>query len=291
MTQLSGSYSFSNTRNDIITAVYRIIGVTATGQTPTADQFNEASQVLNTMIKAWRGQGVTIELLDWINIPLRQSSYVIGTDGKTYECIRNHTSSTDTQPVTGSSFLAYWRVAIDAVVGVAWADATYYVSIGNYDLDTNIVNVMKAFYRQVPNSPSSVPYDRKMQLLTQEEYFDLSGKTNAGRGVLMYFQRAPQPRIYLYPYPQYADIGITNINLSVQRFNQDILDPADNTDFLQEWEEAIIYNLAVRMFMQYPTEGTLAQLIIKQANDSFALAKAMDVNVVDTQIQANIRGY
>ena len=287
----SGKYTYSNSRNDIIEQAYRYIGVLGTGQLPSAEQYDEAGKILNTMIKSWRGQGVLIQTLDWISLSLRQSSYVTGTDGNVYECIRNHTASTDNCPITGGNYLSFWRLSIDAAaVPTVWTDTTAYVSICNYDLDPSITAIHKGFYRQGPTVGSPTPFDRTLQITTESEYFELGGKTTGGKSVLCYFKRAAIPQIFLFPYPLLEDVGAITVNLSVMRFPQDILDPTDNTDFLPEWEESIIYGLAWRMCMSYGIEGNIATMIKAQAQESLIMARGMDEDNTNLQIQLNLRG-
>ena len=289
----SGTYSFSNTRNDMIDQAYRNIGVLPSGQNLTAEQYDEAGKILNTMIKSWRGQGILIQTLDWISIGLRQSNYVVGSDGKTYECMRNHVSSVDNQPITGINYLTYWRVSIDSVIPLAWVAGSNYVSLCNYDLDINITGVKKGFYRLAPDASSGSPnpFDRVIQITTQSEYFELGNKALGGKSVLCYFKRSAQPQIYLYPYPLFTDIGKVSVNLSVMRFPQDMNDPADNTDFLPEWEEAIIYGLSWRLCIAYGVESSVANMIKSQANEALIMARGMDEDNTNIQFKLDLKGH
>ena len=76
----SGTTTFSVTRDQIITAALRKIGVVAQGETATADQITEASVALNMMVKAWEADGMPLWALRTtpITVTANKTSYVIG---------------------------------------------------------------------------------------------------------------------------------------------------------------------------------------------------------------------
>ena len=276
----SGTYSASFQRNTIIENALRNLGVTEQGDIPSADQYSEASEVLNMMIKNWRGIGVIIPLLDWIVVPLHTSSVVLGSDGMDYECIRNHTSSADTQPITGASWAGYW-FQLGTSTGGAWVTGTAYQSICNYDLDASITDISSGFIR-VSSVQGQKPFDRPLRKITQQEYFDLGNKTVATVPSMIYFQRhgnQVKPQLFMYGYPN-SSTDFT-LNLSVERYPQDITAVNNNTDFPQEWEEAITLNLSKRLALQYGTEGQIIQNINNQAAESLSLARGMSENSGD----------
>ena len=51
-------------------------------------------------------------------------SEVIGSDGKNYKCILDHTSATVSQPISGGSWRTYWQEG--GTAGTAWVTATAY---------------------------------------------------------------------------------------------------------------------------------------------------------------------
>jgi len=71
-----------------------------------------------------RSNSVSLRLKRGTGLPSGSPSEVTGTDTNIYTCIRNHTSSSSTKPITGSNWAFYWKQA--GLVGGAWADATSY---------------------------------------------------------------------------------------------------------------------------------------------------------------------
>jgi len=64
--------------------------------------------------------------IDRAPLSLGTTSVVIGTDNDSYSCILCHTSSTETQPITGASWPLYWQKGTSTPT--AWVDATAYTN-------------------------------------------------------------------------------------------------------------------------------------------------------------------
>lgn len=78
----SGTTTFSVTRNEIIAASLRLLGVLEEGAVPNATAIENASLVLNMMIKDWMTDGIKLWTVNEITLPLvsGQTSYTIGPD-------------------------------------------------------------------------------------------------------------------------------------------------------------------------------------------------------------------
>ena len=78
----SGTTTFSVTRNNIIEASLRLLGVLEEGAQPTAQAIESASLVLNMMLKDWMTDGIKLWTTHEIILPLvnNQTTYTIGPD-------------------------------------------------------------------------------------------------------------------------------------------------------------------------------------------------------------------
>jgi hypothetical protein len=76
----SGTTTFSVTRNDIIESSLRLLGVLEEGAQPTANAIENASLVLNMMLKDWMTDGIKLWTVVEITLPLvtNKTSYTIG---------------------------------------------------------------------------------------------------------------------------------------------------------------------------------------------------------------------
>ena len=78
----SGTTTFSVTRNDIIFASLRLLGVLEEGSVPNATAVENASLVLNMLIKDWMTDGIKLWTVNEINLPLvdGKNTYTLGPD-------------------------------------------------------------------------------------------------------------------------------------------------------------------------------------------------------------------
>lgn len=83
---VSGTTTFSVTRNEIIAASLRLLGVLEEGAVPSATAIENASLVLNLMIKDWMTDGIKLWTTEEIVLPLvtNQTTYTIG-EGVSYD--------------------------------------------------------------------------------------------------------------------------------------------------------------------------------------------------------------
>jgi hypothetical protein len=78
----SGTTTYSVTRNDIIFASLRLLGVLEEGSVPSATAIENASMVLNLLIKDWMTDGIKLWTVNEIILPLvdNQTQYTMGED-------------------------------------------------------------------------------------------------------------------------------------------------------------------------------------------------------------------
>jgi hypothetical protein len=77
---LSGSYNWTLNRDQVITGALRKLGVLASGNSPTTEQTNDASEALNALVKAFQADGMPLWAITshtW-TVTSGTSSYVIG---------------------------------------------------------------------------------------------------------------------------------------------------------------------------------------------------------------------
>lgn len=79
----SNSFDFNVTRDELIKAAFRLIGVGHRGESVPADEINDASEALNLMLKAWQADGLQLWKREEQSIPLTASKrvYTLGPTG------------------------------------------------------------------------------------------------------------------------------------------------------------------------------------------------------------------
>jgi hypothetical protein len=101
----SNSSNFTVTRNELVHGALRILGVVGEGQTPTSQQYSDAAEALNYLVKAWENQGVPLWCIKSQDITLvaNQTDYNLGLGQsiniakplKIYQAYRHTTSNVD----------------------------------------------------------------------------------------------------------------------------------------------------------------------------------------------------
>lgn len=119
----SSSTNFNQNRNGILNDALRFSGILGDGRTASSDQISFASRVLERLIKRKAASENFRWNMEWLVLNLETSSFVLGSDSNIYECIRKHTSASNTAPITGVKYQGYW-VKINAPG--EWVTATAY---------------------------------------------------------------------------------------------------------------------------------------------------------------------
>lgn len=76
---VSGTNTFTVTRNDVIDSALRTLGVIGIGETPTTEDYTNCSQALNIMIKSWAKKGwpLFVNATESIDLVASTSSYTL----------------------------------------------------------------------------------------------------------------------------------------------------------------------------------------------------------------------
>lgn len=176
---------------------------------------------------------------------------------------------------------ATWRREVDALTLVSGQAA--------YVLSTPRPMRVEAARRK--NTASG--YETPMTMWSRQEYLDQPNKTTSlSTPVNFYFDRQrDDATIYLWPAPSTAVAAANTVQMDVLRpmFLMDVSN--DTLDLPQEWHEAVVYNLAVRLMPKYPVnDPAQGQLVIAQAGNLLALMKAFDQEQSSIFLQPEAHG-
>jgi len=76
---LSGTFTFTLNRQELIKKVLLMLGVISPSQTPTSDETTSASNSLNLMLKAWQADGLQLWQTDTVSVtPTANADYLFG---------------------------------------------------------------------------------------------------------------------------------------------------------------------------------------------------------------------
>ena len=227
--------------SDLIAYSMRVAGVLGVGQQPLPQDSSDAQIALMQMMRQWRIKRWLVFRLDNVTFPVRpqQGNYTLGPSG-----------------------------------GTPAADV---VTSGNF----RPASIESIYLRQnTGHGPNSYPVDYPMRRLRSRQEYDAISLKNlqSWPGAFYYDPTVPQGTLMIWPIP------IQNFFSMYVAYNQAIdfaAEGAQNIDLLSllpaETEEALIYNLALRLMINYklpPDQGLAAAAratanTLRQANFQF----------------------
>jgi hypothetical protein len=159
----------------------------------------------------------------------------------------------DTLNMMIKGFMGYgmplWAVKRTNVTLVA---ATKSYSIG-LSATVNTPKPLKIYQAYRHNNTTNI--DVPLQIVSRQEYEQLSGKTSSGPPNQVYYEPLLSTgTLYVYPAPDSSTATNEVITIVYQRPFEDFDAAGDEPDFPQEWYEVIKYGLAVRLAGEYGLE-------------------------------------
>jgi len=292
----SGSYDFNVTRDDIIAGAIRIIfgrgGKLPETKSP-QNEYDEAAQALNMMLKAWQARRVGLWKNAEIIVFLAEdtASYSLGPTGDhaTLSLVETEIS---TAAESGDS-----TVTVDSITGMSDLDAigieldddslqwttidgtpaSSVITLATTLTDSAAVDNNVYTYTTIIQRPLSISEGRRygddgtetpLGILTREQYMNLANKATSGSPNQVYYDpQLDNGKLYVWPVPDSVE---EYLKLSARMPIQDLDDTDDDFDLPNEWFEALKFNLAYKLALEY--EGIDAQnmMIIKgMADESF----------------------
>lgn len=296
----SGSTDFTSTTNDIIKDAFRKINVVGVDENPSAEDNSFAYRELNRMVKRWQAQGNHLwkKKTGTIFLQKSQREYNLSANGdhaaidyvettlSADEAIGQVTLSiTSSTGMTAGDYIGietdgnnlFWST-IDSVpdtTSVVIDDALTTAASSGLRVYAYTTRITEPFfvYSAVREDKSEI--DIPMEPLSYEEYFQQPNKTQEGTPTL-------------YEYDRQLGVGIIRVWLVPQdvewllkiTYSEKIEDFDSNSntpDFPQEWEDALVLNLAVKLAPVYG-KGNDSNFAILKADADMALQEALEID-------------
>jgi hypothetical protein len=277
----SGSSDWSQTRDDIIQQVLEITNMIGVGATPSASLVSMVSTHLNQYVKHLQAtHQVKLWKLEWATKTFSAASEVTATDSTIWTCIRNHTSSSDNEPVTGANHTTYWKLS--GSTGGSWADSTAYTSTGDFTDSTDLIGIETAFLRKEGT-------DRPITIIGHREYMAIADKHTSGSPTDIYYDNRVSPTVYVYPQlDDTSDVIHYQRILRIEDFDAAGNDP----DFPVHWLLPIVWNVAsivgVIGEVSVILQGKIDILARKYMTETL---KSAQESAGDLEISPDLQGY
>lgn len=272
----SNSRDFTLTRNNIVKRAFNFINIYDLGNTIDSPDQDFALDLLNMMLKSWNGE--TRQSWNRQNATIftayQDSQYDLSLTGDNWTKSYVNTTIGSSGEALGQTVLTIvsstGMTAADRV-GIELDDGTrQWTTIVSVDSATQIT-VTASLTAAAAAGNTVVAYtskaDRPLEILTAtwqdittsvetkltqilyEEYQYLPDKTTDGApSCFMYHPQLSTGKLYLWPRP--ADVNLV-INITFQESIEDFDSQSDNADVPQEWEYALMVNLAAALAFPY----------------------------------------
>lgn len=295
----SGTTTFISSRNTIINDALRLINILGENETASAYDLELSNRTLNRMIKSWENQAIHLwtKTTGVIFLQKNQSEYDLSSTSSDHATTTWYSTTLSANAAIGAtSFTASSTVnmTISDYVGIEQADGTLHwttiatipdsitftvntgitvaASSGNivWNYTTKLdqpVKVYSANYRSKSN------IDVPMNEWSYQEYFEQPSKTSTGTPVNYNFDKQRDNAI-IRVWPTPANVNFI-MPITFSRKIQDSGTASNTQDFPQEWENAIIYNLAPLLAVAYgKNQGDRYVSLVQEAQ--FLLQEALD---------------
>jgi hypothetical protein len=271
----SGTITFTETRDQIITNALTLLGAIAAGETATTADITNGAMFLNAMAKAWVAQGIHLwtEESGTLFLVLGQAQYnlIAGATGAnasdgtgtpvettlsaqgsgTSIVVTTSTGMTvgDNIGVVQNTGVIQWTTIASIASTTVGLNASISVSNSGNGVFTYTTQLPRVLSIQSARLRNASGFDIKMDIRPREDYNNIPQKLITGSPIILYYSpQLTQGQVFLWPTP--SDVN-SRVEITYLRQIQDFDASGDNPDFPQEWLEAITYNLAVRIAPAY----------------------------------------
>jgi hypothetical protein len=278
---VSGSSDFNRTRDDLCKRALRICGVTKSGETPGAQIITDVSEALNAMVKRWQKKPnlKVWTITDATLFPqVSQSKYALSsssTDHATETFYQTTLSAAEASGQTTLSVTSTTNMTVADYIGIVVDDGTLHWSTiasktsttvtindaldddaasGNavFNYTTKLVRPLKIVDARRYGIASGIetPISETQGSLTARlDYFALPNKTQTGTiNRAFYDPQRDTGYVYLWSPPS----AVTDlVKMTVHRPIMDFDAAGDNPDLPQEWLDALAFNLAAAIMVEF----------------------------------------
>lgn len=324
---VSGTTTFTVTRDQIIESALRSLAVLEEGAQPSATTIENSSFSLNLILKKWQSEGIKLWTVVEYVLPLVNSknSYTIGPSAA-YDLnadkplrviqafLRNQTSPTNgvgqiSLLSGGSTYTSQPTNPVNATGGASGAGgATFNLTFtgdvvtgvalqangGGYAVGDVLTMQGGAFVTPATVTVDSLYntfIDLPMNLISQQEYNILGSKQSQGTTNSVYYKPwrdYGEVKVFLSPNANVAEDY--ELHLTVQRPIMDITKPNENFDFPSEWFLALKWALVAELASDYEKTINDKQYYEQKALSLKNELMDWDIEWTSTYFQPDVRG-
>lgn len=287
----SGSVDFEFDAGQLVTESFKVLGI-ATAEKPLQSfELQDGLNLLNMMLKGWQAQGMHLWTQEEgiVFLDVGKESYNLGPTGDEATTFDDFVGTTTTAAKVATDTImavtsSTGMTALD-FVGVELDDGTrHWTTIATVDSSIQItltVGLPSAAasgssvftFTSLIQRPLRISSSRRQTFgqdneiavssWSRQEYFDQVNKASQGTVVNAYYSPLlVNGRYYVW---QTANSINDFVRISFERPIQDIDLQTETLDIPVEWQETVVYNLAVRLVDSYSVPAERAQSVLIKA--------------------------
>jgi len=247
------------TERDIIHRAGRIVGAIGNSDSMNSNEYADARMALNGVIQGLINEGAGMWKREWIIQSFNPLSKVVGSDGSNYYCLKPHTATSNTQPVTGDDYQTYWDNGESTLT--AWVSGASYTSSNQFTYTNDIIDIEKMFVRDSG-------YDYIVDKISLDDFFALGSKSSFTTTMPTNFaveNKLNSSIVHLYPLP-IVDTDV-KIHMLVTKRIYDTDTTGEHVDLPVEFLESLTYLLASRLADEYHLDLSERGYLINKAEE------------------------
>lgn len=298
----SGTYNYTQNRDQIIRRAARLVGAIAAGETPSAAINQDFSDALNALVKRWQATGLHLwaEQEGILFLQPNQAMYTLGsptTDHATQDFASTTLSTNATAGATTLSVTSITGMGASYQIGIVLASGTmFWTTISGAPSGTTVTlaspltGAASAFavvvaYQTDIQRPLRILSARRFNFasnldipmnpaLSRIDYRELPNKLSTGTPTQYFYDpQIPAGNIYIWP----LEVTVVDaIKFTWMRQLQNFDTAANTPNFPQEWLDTLIFNLAFAMAPEFGVPREQYEMIKEQAALYFDTVQGFD---------------
>lgn len=313
----SGTYTFSRNRDQLLGRALRLAGAFASGETPNSQAITDAAEALNAMVKHWQGTGIHIWRTTECAVFLQadQTRYEMGSTSSDHATEAFTQTSLSADAANGASSVSVSSatgIASGYYIGVQVDDGSFHWTTVNGAPSGTTVSLTTALDDSATSGAIVLVYQTKLvrplgvisarrynlasgidtpiSLFDRVEYQELPNKTSSGVVNAVFYDRRGGANAtgYLYTWqpnssPEYC------LKMTVARPIQDFSAAGNDADLPQEWIEAIVWNLAANLAIEYDAPDSKLIRLQNKAAQLLSEVNWFEKELVSFQVVPDLR--
>lgn len=274
----SGSTTFTSTESEIITDAYLTLNVHGSEESIPAADYSLAKRYLNRLVQNWQSQGLHLWTKETATIFLQkgQRTYELSSTGDHATLDYEKTTLSTDYAIGTSTFVFDTAISanVDDFIGIELDDNSLYWSTVQTVVNPTSVTIAGSLpsaasennivytYTTRLDEPFNVmsglrsnqsETDLQMTYFSYQEYFTLNNKSALGNPISYNYDRQlGKGIISVWPVPENVEYLM---KIVMTRKLENFVTNANTPDFPQEWHEALVNNLAVKLALPFGKTG------------------------------------